>query len=376
MPSVVVRSFRSIALLAAMASFAGPVVSQDKKQADKEDEVIRIDTELIDVPVTVTDRSGKPVPGLKRSNFVIYEDGRLQELTEFSTTTAPFEIALLLDTSGSTRSELQMIKRAAQHFLDSLRPGDRVSIAAFRTTITNEKNMAAAEIVCGLTSNRTALRSCLDRVETSNGTPYYDGLVQIAETVFREPASEEFRGRRALVALTDGVDSTSLAGYSEAKELLEAAGIAGYFIRLDTRPAFEEGLLGDCEVAIRFSQSQIRRYYAAFGSRSNIERTTEFCQLGDFERLAISKRLYEMADREMSEIAKRSGGRVFEAADLSEARNAFKLVADEIGTRYSLGYYSSKEERDGKYRAIRVEVKGLPAGTSVRAREGYIAKGN
>lgn len=107
-----------------------------------------------------------------------------------------------------------------------------------------------------------------------------------------------------------------------------------------------------------------------------MERAASFCQLGDFERLAVSNRLYKIAQEEMEELAKGSGGKVFEVGDLAEARNAFKQVADEIGTKYTLGYYPTNDKRDGTYRRIKVEVKGLPAGTVVRAREGYTAPAN
>ena len=146
-----------------------------------------------------------------------------------------------------------------------------------------------------------------------------------------------------------------------------------FFIQVNTRPFFEENLLGDCTGAIRFSQAQIRRYYKTFGAGAKIERTDDFCRLGDFERLAISKKLYEIADTEMGQMAKTSGGKVFPVADLGEARSAFKNVADEIGTKYSLGYYSSNEKRDGTFRKIRVELKGAPPGATIRAREGYTA---
>jgi VWFA-related protein len=136
-------------------------------------------------------------------------------------------------------------------------------------------------------------------------------------------------------------------------------------------------LLGSCDGAVtRFSNAQIRRYYRSFNPKSNVEQTTNFCQLGDFERLAISKKLYEIADVELNALAKKSGGRVFPAGDLSDARNAFRSVAAEIGTKYSLGYYSSNGKRDGAYRSIRIELTGLPAGTQVRAREGYTAPVN
>ena len=364
-------------LFSLASSFGGTVSAQDKPpQKNEEDEVVRVETELVEVPVVVTDRTGKPVLNLKSNNFTVYEDGKAQEVSDFAATAAPFEVALLLDTSGSTRSDLTLIQRAAQSFIDSLRPGDRVSIIAFKSSVDGNRRTAAADLLIDLTDNRASLRSALERVSTSNGTPYYDGLIEIVEKVFRMPPKEEFRGRRALVALTDGVDSTSASGFDEAREGLEAAGIVCYFIQVDTRPFFEEGLLGPCEGATRFSAAQIRRYYRSFGSGSKVERTSDFCQLGDFERLAISKKLYEIADLEMNSIAKRSGGKVFPAGDISEARSAFRSVATEIGTKYSLGYYSSNGRRDGSFRKIRVELRGLPTGAQVRAREGYTAPVN
>ena len=369
---------RTLCLLLLLASsFSAEVLAQNKTPAkNEEDEVVRVDTELVDVPVVVTDRAGKPVLNLKQNNFTVFEDGKTQEVTDFAATTAPFEVALLLDTSGSTRSDLVLIQRAAQSFIDSLRPGDRVSIIAFKTTDDGQRKMATSDLVVTLTDNRPALKSALERVSTSNGTPYYDGLMQVVEKVFGSAPREEFRGRRALVALTDGVDSTSVTGFDEAREGLEQAGIVCYFIQVDTRPFFEEGLLGPCEGATRFSAAQIRRYYKSFGSRTNVEQTSNFCELGDFERLAISKKLYEIADFEMNTVAKRSGGKVFPAGDLNDARAAFRSVAAEIGTKYSLGYYSSNGKRDGSYRKIRVELRGMPAGVQVRAREGYTAPAN
>ena len=361
-----------VLLLLFCCGFFASAHGQDPRPSDG-DEVIRVDTELIDVPIVVTDRAGKPVLNLKKKNFVIYEDGKPQEISDFSTTSAPFEVALLLDTSGSTRSDIDLIRRAAQGFIDSLRPGDRVSIIAFDSTNEAGRTVPRTSVLNALTDNRADLKSALGRVGTSNGTPYYDGLLKITETVFADPPKDQFRGRRALVALTDGVDSTSSADFDEAKENLEKAGIICYFIKVDTRPYFEENLLGDCESAIRFSQSQIRRYYRRFYPNAKIEKVSSFCQLGDFERLAISKNLYDLADTEMNSLAKASGGRVFPVDELSQARVAFKSVSDEIGTKYGLGYYSSNEKHDGTYRKIRVDVKDLPPGTQVRAREGYTA---
>jgi Ca-activated chloride channel homolog len=324
------------------------------------------------------DKLGKPILNLKKTNFVVYEDGVKQEIYDFAATTAPFEVALLLDTSGSTRNDLNLIQKSAESFIQSLRAGDKVSIIAFNSKVKDGKKVSVSEVLINLTDDRTRLKDALAKVTTSNGTPYYHGLSQVIETVFAEKPTEKFRGRRALVALTDGVDSASEIEFDDLKREFQRAGIVCYFIRVDTRLFFEETLLGDCEDedTVRFSRSQIRRFYKVFYPSSKVEKEFNFCKIGDFERLDMSKRLYQLADSEMNYLAKVSSGKVFEVSLLREANTAFQKVAQEIGLKYSLGYYSSNEKRDGTYRKIRVEIKGLPAGTQIRAREGYTAPKN
>lgn len=358
-------------------------LAQETKPKPVDDEaILEIDTQLVDVPIVVTDANGKPILNLKQKNFIVYEDGKPQEIANFSTTEAPFEVALLLDTSGSTRSELRLIKRSAEMFINSLRPGDRVSIIAFNTDYDKDTrtNISSAfpvsEVLIELTDDRNKLVQALANVRTSNGTPYYDGLLQIVEKVFKNKPTEKFRGRRALVALTDGVDSTSDSDFDEARQLLAEAGIVTYFIQINTREIFEQDLLGDCQTGVRFSSTQIRRYYGLFGNNPKMEKNYDFCKIGDFARLDMSKRLYELADREMQALAKNSGGKVFPVASIRDARSAFQDVANEIGTKYSLGYYPSNEKRDGKYRQIKVQLIEAPKGTTVRAREGYTAPAN
>ena len=365
------RFIKIFLLWLAVVSFSPGVFAQDK-----DDDIVRVDTQIVDVPVIVTDAGGKPILNLKKNNFVIYEDGKAQEVADFSATAAPFEVALLLDTSGSTRQDLALIQRAADNFIASLRTGDRVAIIAYRTEVQDNRAFAVSEILSNLTDDRSKLKTALSNAKNSNSTPFYDSLLEIVEKVFGEKPSEGFRGRRALVALSDGVDSVSLSDFDEVREKFSTSGVVSYFIQVNTRDFFEENLLGDCESTMRFSVAQINRYYRLFPAKSNMEKTTDFCKLGDFERLDISKKLYELADKEMQELAKTSGGKVFPIEDLSGARIAFKKVAEEIGTKYSLGYYSSNEKRDGKFRKIKVELKNVPAGAVVRAREGYTAPTN
>jgi VWFA-related protein len=133
--------------------------------------------------------------------------------------------------------------------------------------------------------------------------------------------------------------------------------------------------LKDCEDdgTLALSAKQLRRYRDIFVPRGKAEDYVNFCQMGPFERMQISRQLYNLARREMDQLAKASGGKNFTAATLRDARAAFTLVATEIGTQYSLGYYPSNKARDGKYRTIKVELKGTPEKGVIRAREGYYA---
>ncbi len=339
-----------------------------------EGDVVRVETQLVSVPTVVTDRNGRPVSGLGAENFTVFEDGRPQRVTNFATTEAPFEIALLLDTSGSTREELGLIRDAAKAFVGALRSGDRVAIVAFNNAPQNGSPVATVEVLSALTSDRQVLRNAIDNIGTSNGTPFYDALGRIADEVFREPPREAVRGRRAIVALTDGVDSSSNSGYDDARAKLLRAGLACYFILVNTEDYVEDRLLKDCQDDGRLSLSakQLERFRQLFVPRAQKEDYQDFCRLGQFERMDISRQLYNLARGEMNAMAKDSGGKNFAAADPQEARAAFAEVANEIGTQYSLGYYPSNKTHNGQFRQIKVELRGVKD-ANARAREGYYA---
>ncbi len=341
-----------------------------------EGDVVRVDTQLVSVPAVVTDSSGRPLSGLRPENFRLIEDGQVQTITNFGTAETPFEIALLLDTSGSTRDDVALIRSAANNFIEALRPGDRVGVIAFNTANTvSAESVATVEVLTQLTSDRDALRSAIDNLGASNGTPYYDALERVADAIFREPPRDEVRGRRAVVALTDGVDSASHSDFASAKLKLARAGIACYFIQVNTEDFVEDRLMKDCQDdgQLTLSQRQIERYRRIFFPTAKAETFNSFCQMGPFERMSISRELYNLARREMNDLAKGSGGRSFVAASLSDARAAFARVAADIGTFYSIGYYPSNKARDGKYRAIKLEVRGVKEKAEVRARDGYYA---
>jgi VWFA-related protein len=345
--------------------------------ADEVDEgdVVRVETQLVSVPAVVTNATGRPLAGLKAENFLVFEDGKQQSIANFTTTQAPFEIALLLDTSGSTRADVALIRQAANLFIDALRPGDKVAVVAFDTEKVGQQLRATVEVLAKLTDDRKVLRKAIEDLGSSNGTPFYEALERVASVVFREPPKDEFRGRRAIVALTDGVDSSSDTDFATARATILRSGVACYFVQVNTEDFVEDRLLKDCQDdgRLTLSAKQLARYREIFVPHGRPEDYLDFCGMGPFERMQISRDLYNQARREMNDLAKLSGGKNFTAATLRDARAAFSLVANEIGTQYSLGYYPTNKARDGKYRAIKVEVKGTTEKGQVRAREGYYA---
>ncbi len=340
-----------------------------------EGDVVRVETQLVSIPAVVTDAAGHPLSGLKPDNFRVFEDGQLQTITNFGTTETPFEIALLLDTSGSTREDVSLIRQAANGFIDALRSGDRVALVAFNSVKQDSGVVATVDVLATLTNDRKTLRNAMENLGASNGTPYYDALDRIADDVFHEVPRDEVKGRRAVVALTDGVDSASDSDFGTAKMRLAQAGIACYFIQVNTEDFVEDRLMKDCQDdgRLSLSQKQLQRYQRLFVPNAKPEDYTNFCKMGPFERMSISRELYNLARKEMNDLSRVSGGRSVVAANLNDARSAFARVAADLGTLYSLGYYPTNKARDGKYRAIRLEVKGVKDRAQVRARDGYYA---
>jgi Ca-activated chloride channel family protein len=363
------------------APSATPTPAQNRKPAPggggeevDEDEVVKIETQLVSVPAIVTDTTGRPLTNLHAENFQVFEDGHPQKIANFATTEAPFEVALLLDTSGSTREEVGLIRRAALAFIKALRPGDRVAILAFNTKQEGSEKLAAVELKSQLTDDPEELQTAVESIGASNGTPFYDSLEKVAHEVFRDKPKEEMRGRRALVALTDGVDSTSESTFEESRELLKRAGVVTYFVQVNTEDYVEDRLMQDCQDggALRLSSTQLQRYRRIIAPGADAEDFSNFCRMGQFERMHASRTLYQLARKEMNSLAQDSGGKTFPAVDLRDAQRAFRQVAEDIGTQYSLGYYSTNTARDGGFRTIKVQVRGVKD-AQVRARDGYQA---
>ena len=162
-----------------------------------EDDVIRVDTELVSVNVSVVDRgTNRGVNNLSKSDFRLYEDNVTQELLHFESSSAPFNLVLLIDLSGSTAKVVELIKSAASHFVDAARPSDRIGVITFA---------GDQAVVSPLTTDRAALHQRINEIRRPDGsTKLYDSLSFAMNEVFRQAKDSR---RNAIVVISDGLDS-------------------------------------------------------------------------------------------------------------------------------------------------------------------------
>src|SRR5215207_1211395 len=186
-----------------------------------EGDVIRFDTSLVTVPVTVLDRNGRYVPLLRREHFRIMENGVEQKIAYFATTDSPFSVVLLIDTSGSTRFRLDEIQNAAIKFVDKLKPSDSVMVMSFDDRI---------DVLCKATTDRNAITKAIRRTRTGGGTRLYDAVADILTKQLKT-----IPGRKAVVLFTDGVDTMSYrASYDSTVRLAEESDAPIYVVDYDT----------------------------------------------------------------------------------------------------------------------------------------------
>jgi VWFA-related protein len=363
---------RVLKLLLPVILLVVPVIARAQDPERDQDEPVRLKADLVSITASVTDRNGRAIKSLKAEDFTVYEDGAKQKITHFAATEEPFMLMLLLDVSGSTRDEIALMKSAAKNFLSELRPADRVGVIVFSREI---------EMIAELTDSRSAVAEAIDRIAategssayrfTSNtGTSFYDALYLAVE----ESPLKQAEGRKAIVCMSDGVDSTSMKDYKDIAPLVEKSEASVYFLELNTQQATLTGLLKTRNDPgyLNFSQSQINRYFDIYEADS-LERHRPRDLITADRRREINSGLYEIARRELREMAERAGGRDYPVRTLADLTGVYKQVADDLRSQYSISYYPGNTAHDGRWRSIRVEAR--PPGATVRARSGYWALG-
>lgn len=302
-----------------IAQSAEPIVSQ---RPPAEGAAVRVETSLVSTPVTVLDRQGKFVTGLRKGDFRIFEDEVEQEIEGFAAVEVPFHLVLLLDTSRSTVFRLEEIQQAAIDFVDQLRPQDRVMVISFDD---------AVSVDAEFTNDRRQLRHAIRNTRTGTSTRLYDAIeLAITERL------DEVGGLKAIVLFADGADTASRLASSRATlARVEESDALVYAVQYNTDHDLQNLVLGG---GLRIG-----------GMKSEGQRESVY----------------------LRELAERSGGRVYQAEKLPSLNLAFAQIAGELRNQYWLSYYPTQEVRDGSYRRLRVSVNR--SDVVLRSREGYRA---
>jgi Ca-activated chloride channel homolog len=352
-----------------------------------EDEVVRVNTTLVTIPVSVMDRNGKYVPSITQDEFRIYEDGVEQQLTYFATVEKPFTVALVIDNSTSTKFKTDEIQDAAIAFVDQLRPEDRVLVVAF-----DEKVRVLAEA----TNDRRRLRDAIRHTHNEGNTSLYDAVDFVIHQRFNR-----IDGRKAIVLFTDGVDTSSRhADYEQNVRDAEELDALVYPVEYDTYDDTNSGNIpnsgggrwpgggggggrgggsisvGDILGSIIFGGGGGRRGGGRRGGGGGSWPPPVIGGGGGGAGSCIgcSREEYERADQYLHDMARVSGGRLYRADTTRNLAQAFALIAEELRKQYSLGYYPKVAAQPGERRHIKVRV--MRPDLVVQARDSYIFNSN
>lgn len=333
------RSLAAILLLVILA----PVLCRASKGADQRPDdspfSLRVDVDLVILNVAVTDEKGANVTSLRKEDFEVYEDDVKQEVSDFLPVEAPFNLVLALDTSISTRSSLDFIKKAASNFADQLRPSDRIGIVEINSQVRQ---------VLDSTGDRKKLKLAIRRIATAatGGSKIYDGL---AETVKR--LQKAGGGRKAVIMLSDGMENSSRIKFEDLRLLLARSDVVFYPVTILNEDS-QKDLLEDFIKKADKKRPEVASY-------------VENAKLS----LSVLEEVYQIQTERLQTLTDETGGKIFLVKDLADLAQEYSKVAQELRNTFSLAYYSKNKERNGTMREIRVEVKN--PNYHVRCRTSY-----
>jgi VWFA-related protein len=336
---------RMVFRLVAAAIVSGTLVS-----AELQDYKLQVDVPFVSVDVTVLDVGGMMVSNLSENAFTVLENGVPQQIVHFLPVSTPYNILLLFDRSGSTQDKWLLMQRAVAGFIANLRPQDRIAIATFDYEL---------ELQLQWTNDRKKSLLVLPQLIQMNrigGTDFYRA---VERTIRRE--FSKVTGRRALVVLTDGRDTSLYKEVVTRNRLLEPKADRPY------------------QNALKAARAQrIPAYFVAFNTDKNFEPNLiggdEYRSLRQiFKDRTIADRYLSGVRMRMEELAEASGGQVLYPQRLEDIVPLYQQIGSELGTSYTLGYVSSNGATDGSFR--RIEVRSKESGLRLtQSRTGYYAK--
>ena len=293
------------------------------------DDVVRVETNLVTVPVRVVDRQGHFISNLRKEQFRILEDGIEQQVAYFENYDNPLTICMLIDISDSAKFKLDEIKSAASNFIQKLKTEDRVIVVTFdrEVTVLND----------GATGNRNRLMQAVNDIKVGGGTSVYNAV----DTSLRQ-ILDKAKGRKALVVFSDGVDTTSAsATYESTLNIAVESNSAVYAIVYDTYSDVTEN-----------------------ARRSSLSQEQMSMRIGN----EPARLVYERASRYLRELTALTGGQIFEAGSSGHLSADFDKVLKHLREQYSVGFYPPDVDKTGG-RRITVQIS-IP-NAKVNARRYY-----
>ena len=305
---------------------AGTPAPAAETQEIDEGDIIRVDSQLVTLNMSVVDRNtNRGVVGLTKADFKLFEEGTEQQILQFDSSSAPFDLLLVIDLSGSTREVVKLIRAAALRFVDAARPSDRIGVITFA---------GSATVVSPLTLNRQLLHERISAMDTSaGGTKLYDAT----DFAMKQSLQDAKNPRRtAIILMSDGLDGTIPGVHTDGSKLP--------YKELLNRVSEFDGVL-----------------YALWLD-------TEYEALSPMD---TQPEAFDAGYDRMKEMADIGGGLFYKVERLEDLAGAYERVVADLGMVYSLAYRPSDKTRDGKWRTIRVNV--LRPAAVARGKRGYYA---
>lgn len=305
---------------------AGTPANNSAAEEVSEGDVIRVDSQLATLNLSVIDRNtNRGIIGLGQSDFRLFEDGVEQQVLQFESASAPFDLILLIDVSGSTREVIKLIRAAALRFVEAARPSDRIGIISFAGTPT---------LVSPVTLDRQILRQRVNAIDTASGdTKAYDALDFSVSEVLKSAKNTR---RAAIVMMSDGLDGSI------------------------------PGVLGDGS-KIPYSEL-VGRVREFDGVLYTLWLNTEYEAMNPLD---TQPEAFDMGHDRMKDMAEAGGGVFYRVERLEDLAGAYERVVADLGTVYSLAYRPTNNVRDGKWRSVKVTLS-IPSAVA-RGKHGYYA---
>jgi Ca-activated chloride channel homolog len=337
-----ILGFAVLLFFSALLSLAGEK-NKDQGKKPESDSVIRAEVNMVSLPVVVTTKDGRRVMDLKKEDFHVFEDNVEQTIAGFAATDEPVSEVLALDTSGSTELELANIQNASIEFVNTLHPDDSVAIMSFADDVTLQGDF---------TIDRDRNAYAIKKTRSGGNTAIYEAVWLALEDVLK-PVKE----RRALILFTDGVDTCSRkASEGETLELARETEAPIYCIYYNT-----EG-----DQYTRSSRPTIGGILLP-GTNPTIFGSPNPGGIG-----GSSREEYLRGHNYLSKLSEYSGGITLDADETGSLRDAFEKIAKELSSQYSIGYYSTNQKHDGKFRKVTVKLD--KPNLVARTRMGYTVR--